>query len=64
MQVINGQLPNSVSVKARCPVIARSAPLSSGATGGVFRRGCLSPKGEFRAGRLLRAAQGSHPLSG
>jgi hypothetical protein len=38
-----------------------SIPPSSAATGGEVRRGCLSPKGEFRAGRPLRAAQGSRP---
>ena len=44
--------PTDFSVKARCLAKARSDPPSSGTAGGVVRRGCLSPQGEFRAGRL------------
>ncbi|WP_206198975.1 hypothetical protein, partial [Zoogloea dura] len=44
--------PTGLSVEARCPVKARSDPPSSAAAGGEVRRGCLSPQGEFRAGRL------------
>ena len=40
---------------------SRSAPPSSTAPGGAFRRSCLSPQGEFCAGRTGRAAQGSRP---
>jgi hypothetical protein len=59
MQVINGRSPIGFrrgSVLRESP----SEPPSSAATGGEVRRGCLSPKGEFRAGRL-GAAQGSRP---
>nr|AFX82632.1 hypothetical protein [uncultured proteobacterium 90H6] len=41
-----------LSAEARCLAKARSDPPSSGTAGGVVRRGCLSPQGEFRAGRL------------
>ena len=40
---------------------SRSAPPSSATPGGAFRRSCLSPQGEFCAGRTGRAAQGSRP---
>ena len=60
MQVINGQSPYRLSERLGVRE-SPSEPPSSGATGGAFRRGCLSPKGEFRAGRLLGAAQGSRP---
>ena len=61
MQVINGQCPTQVpqglgASEKPVPTPPRSAP-----AGGEVRRGCLSPKGEFRAGRLLGAAQGSRP---
>ena len=63
MQVINGQcsiqVPQGLGVSEK-PV---PTPPSSAPAGGAFRRGCLSPKGEFRAGRLLGAAQGSHSHS-
>ena len=36
---------------------------SSAAAGGEVRRSCLSPQGEFCAGRLTGAAQGSHSRS-
>jgi hypothetical protein len=54
-------VPDSSSAGARCIRKARSDPPSSAPAGGEVRRGCLSPKGEFRAGRLLGAAQGSRP---
>jgi hypothetical protein len=60
MQVINGQCPTQVPQGLGVRK-ARSDPPSSAAAGGEVRRGCLSPKGEFRAGRLLGAAQGSRP---
>jgi hypothetical protein len=56
-------VPDSSSAGARCIRKARSDPPSSAPAGGEVRRGCLSPKGEFRAGRLLGAAQGSHSRS-
>ena len=40
------------SAEARCLLKARSDPPSSGTAGGEVRRGCLSPQGEFRVGRL------------
>ncbi len=43
----------SVSGEARCSSVSPSEPPSSGATGGEVRRSCLSPKGEFCAGRPL-----------
>ena len=49
----------SASGEARWSSVSPSEPPSSGATGGEVRRSCLSPKGEFCAGRPLRAAQGS-----
>jgi hypothetical protein len=63
MQVINGQCSIQVPQGLRCIRKARSDPPSSAPAGGEVRRGCLSPKGEFRAGRLLGAAQGSHSRS-
>ena len=51
----------SVSGEARCSSESPSEPLIRAPAGGAFRRGCLSPQGEFRAGRLLGAAQGSRP---
>ena len=60
MQVINGQSPYRFPERLgerKSP----SEPLIRAPAGGAFRRGCLSPKGEFRAGRLLGAAQGSRP---
>ena len=58
MQVINGSclcpvICNVASVKARCSSESPSEPPSSAATGGEVRRSCLSPKGEFCAGRPL-----------
>ena len=47
-----GLAPAGFSAEARCLEKARSDPPSSGTAGGEVRRGCLSPKGEFRAGRL------------
>jgi hypothetical protein len=52
MQMINGQCPTQFpqgSVYPKSPF----RPPSSAPAGGEVRRGCLSPKGEFRAGRLL-----------
>ena len=60
MQVINGQSPYRLSERLGVRE-SPSEPPSSAPAGGAFRRGCLSPKGEFRAGRLLGAAQGSRP---
>ena len=54
-------VPDSSSAGARCIRKARSDPPSSAPAGGEVRRGCLSPKGEFCAGRPLGAAQGSRP---
>ena len=51
----------SASGEARWSSESPSEPLIRAPAGGAFRRGCLSPKGEFRAGRLLGAAQGSRP---
>ena len=51
----------SASGEARCSSESPSEPLIRAPAGGAFRRGCLSPKGEFRAGRLLGAAQGRRP---
>ena len=53
------------AARQRTPASARTssrlqAP-SSTAAGGAVRRSCLSPQGEFCAGRLTRAAQGSRP---
>ena len=41
----------STSGEARCSSESPSEPPSSGATGGEVRRSCLSPQGEFCAGR-------------
>jgi hypothetical protein len=60
MQVINGQCPTHFRRGSVHPK-ARSDPPSSAPAGGEVRRGCLSPKGEFRAGRPMGAAQGSRP---
>ncbi len=63
MQMINGQCPTQfpqrlgVSEKPVPP--RRAAHQQAGKSGAA----CLSPKGEFRAGRLLGAAQGSHSRS-
>ena len=61
MQVINGQCPTQVPQGLGASEKPVPPPPSSAPAGGAFRRGCLSPKGEFRAGRLLGAAQGSRP---
>ena len=61
MQVINGQCPTQVPQGLGASEKPVPTPPSSAPAGGAFRRGCLSPKGEFRAGRLLGAAQGSRP---
>jgi len=61
MQVINGQCPTQVPQGLGASEKPVPTPPSSGPAGGAFRRGCLSPKGEFRAGRLMGAAQGSRP---
>jgi hypothetical protein len=63
MQVINGQCPTQVSQGLGASEKPVPTPPSSAPAGGAFRRGCLSPKGEFRAGRLMGAAQGSHSRS-
>ena len=55
---------NSRLRKGTVPGKSPSEPPSSAATGGAFRRSCLSPQGEFCAGRPLRAAQGSRPQRG
>jgi hypothetical protein len=63
MQVISGQCPTRFPQglgASEKPVPTRRAAHQQG---GEVRRGCLSPKGEFRAGRLLGAAQGSHSRS-
>ena len=46
----NSSMTPGASVKARCALKAPSEPLSSGATGGAFRRSCLSG----RSPRVLR----------
>jgi hypothetical protein len=61
MQVINGQYPTQVPQGLGVSEKPVPTPPSSAPAGGAFRRGCLSPKGEFRAGRLMGAAQGSRP---
>ena len=61
MQVINGQCPTQVPQGLGASEKPVPTPPSSAPAGGEVRRGCLSPKGEFRAGRLLGAAQGSRP---
>ena len=61
MQVINGQCSTQVPQGLGASEKPVPPPPSSAPAGGAFRRGCLSPKGEFRAGRLLGAAQGSRP---
>ena len=61
MQVINGQYPTQFPQGLGASEKPVPTPPSSAAAGGAFRRGCLSPKGEFRAGRLMGAAQGSRP---
>jgi hypothetical protein len=61
MQVINGQCPTQVPQGLGVSEKPVPTPPSSAPAGGAFRRGCLSPKGEFRAGRLMGAAQGSRP---
>ena len=61
MQVINGQYPTQVPQGLGASEKPVPTPPSSAPAGGAFRRGCLSPKGEFRAGRLMGAAQGSRP---
>ena len=61
MQVINSQCPTQVPQGLGASEKPVPTPPSSAPAGGAFRRGCLSPKGEFRAGRLLGAAQGSRP---
>ncbi len=61
MQVINGQCPTQVPQGLGVSEKPVPTPPSSAPAGGEVRRGCLSPKGEFRAGRLLGAAQGSRP---
>jgi len=63
MQVINGQCPTQVPQGLGVSEKPVPTPPSSAPAGGEVRRGCLSPKGEFRAGRLLGAAQGSHSRS-
>jgi hypothetical protein len=63
MQVINGQYPTQVPQGLGASEKPVPTPPSSAAAGGEVRRGCLSPKGEFRVGRLLGAAQGSHSHS-
>ena len=55
---------NSRLRKGTVPGNGPSEPPSSAATGGEVRRSCLSPQGEFCAGRPLRAAQGSRPQRG
>ncbi len=50
--------------KGTVPGNGPSEPLIRTATGGEVRRSCLSPQGEFCAGRPLRAAQGSRPQRG
>ena len=47
---MNSSMTQAASVKARCWMKAPSEPLSSGATGGAFRRSCLSG----RSPRVLR----------
>ena len=61
MQVINGQCSTQCPQGLGASEKPVPTPPSSGPAGGAFRRGCLSPKGEFRAGRLMGAAQGSRP---
>ncbi len=63
MQEISGQcltpFPQGLGASEK-PV---PTPPSSAPAGGAFRRSCLSPQGEFRAGRLMGAAQGSRPTA-
>jgi hypothetical protein len=61
MQVINGQCQQFRPERLGASEKPVPTPPSSAPAGGAFRRGCLSPKGEFRAGRLMGAAQGSRP---
>ncbi len=63
MQVTNGRHPTRFPQRLGASEKPVPTPPSSAAAGGEVRRGCLSPKGEFRAGRLLGAAQGSRPLA-
>ena len=47
MQVINGQHPTQVPQGLGASEKPVPTPPSSAPAGGAFRRGCLSPKGEF-----------------
>ena len=61
MQVTNGQcqpfFPQGLGASEKPVPPRRAAHQQAGKSGAA----CLSPKGEFRAGRLLGAAQGSRP---
>jgi len=52
MRVINGQQPYRLPERLGVHE-SPSEPLIRGATGGEVRRSCLSPQGEFCAGRPL-----------